>query len=272
MHVFNECCEPCSSRCMAFCKSVRYVSFTIIMENDLQDATRSTTFQLVCLHNEYRRWFRMAEGRQIAASRIRTCSCFVWYWFMGSAHRPQCFLSVPRSSRTNPTHPSSGRVFGGTADRWATQVSLLQLERGQQVYCTAGWGGGAEHADAEPWKHCRVAERFQLASHDERRASAHWSRFGLGPVVGPIWVCFGIALLTARSGWSPSQEFGVSGRTDFLRNLESAYACPILAARNFKLVGDWSTAVGHPYRARREEDGGGGGGSSCFKMLKPPLV
>ncbi|CAJ1399905.1 unnamed protein product [Effrenium voratum] len=43
---------------------------------------------------------------------------------------------------------------------------------------------------------------------------------------------------------------GVEGLNMLMRNLESAYACPILAARNFKLVGDWSTAVGHPYRAR----------------------
>jgi len=35
-----------------------------------------------------------------------------------------------------------------------------------------------------------------------------------------------------------------------MRNLDSAYLCPLLAAKNFKLVAEWATAVSHPWRAR----------------------
>ena len=35
-----------------------------------------------------------------------------------------------------------------------------------------------------------------------------------------------------------------------MRNLDSAYLCPLLATKNFKLVAEWAAALGHSWRAR----------------------
>ena len=34
------------------------------------------------------------------------------------------------------------------------------------------------------------------------------------------------------------------------RNLDIAYLCPLLAAKQFKMVAEWASAVSHPWRAR----------------------
>ena len=68
-----------------------------------------------------------------------------------------------------------------------------------------------------------------------------WSvRFGMSdkhpPLiwVGPLFLAF------SKNDWGPI----------LARNLDSAYLCPLLAAKNFKLVAEWATAVSHPWRAR----------------------
>eukprot|EP00913_Durusdinium_trenchii_P001526 g1413.t1 len=43
---------------------------------------------------------------------------------------------------------------------------------------------------------------------------------------------------------------GIEGLNMLMRNLDSAYLCPLLAAKNFKLVAEWATAASHPWRAR----------------------
>ena len=43
---------------------------------------------------------------------------------------------------------------------------------------------------------------------------------------------------------------GTEGLNMLMRNLDSAYLCPLLATKNFKLVAEWAAALGHSWRAR----------------------
>ena len=64
--------------------------------------------------------------------------------------------------------------------------------------------------------------------------------------VGPLFLAFFIAGMLTVRGYKLVEAAPVL----LARNLDSAYLCPLLAAKNFKLVAEWATAVSHPWRAR----------------------